>query len=379
MAYWGYPEYVPVAVKRAKALKKLAQLRKRNPDIRPVVIEGRTIAKTWWGKSWTVNLERYADYSNRIGRGRSYVANGMVLDLQIRPGEVTALVQGTASQPYRVEIRIDRVQKKTWEQIRAACQGKLESLAELLNGRFPEALGEVFTAKGSGLFPSPREIHFSCSCPDSAYMCKHVAAALYGVGARLDEDPLLFFGLRHVDVNTLISGAVEDRARQLLNRAGRKSRRVIDDANLSDLFGIEMDRTPPLPKKPLPETPPPANPGAGPKRKSPRGPGRSPKAAAAVPVRRRPGRPPESAPAAPAAPKSVPPAGDDPSASRSELRPSSPVDRVEALISGSPEGIAVADLMEKTGFDRRRIYAILYRLKKEGRITSVARGIFHKA
>ena len=106
MSYWRFPRYVSVAEKRAKAAKKLKQLFKKNPDIKPIVIEANSIARTWWGKSWNVNLERYADYSNRIGRGRSYVRHGAVLDLQIDSGEVKSLVQGTASNPYSVIVKI---------------------------------------------------------------------------------------------------------------------------------------------------------------------------------------------------------------------------------------------------------------------------------
>ncbi|QTA84675.1 hypothetical protein [Desulfonema magnum] len=242
MGYWDYyPRYVPVAEKKAKAAKKLKQLRKKNPDIQPVVIEGKALARTWWGKAWNKNLERYADYSNRIGRGRSYVRHGSVLDLKIHSGKIEALVQGGESNPYSITIKIKEIDKKIWKGIRAECEGKLESLSELLMGKFPKDLGEIFTTKGKGLFPSPREIEFSCSCPDWASMCKHVAATLYGVGARLDEDPSLLFKLRKVDVNDLIAQAVEEKTRKLLKKAEKKSARVMDEADLSDVFGIELD------------------------------------------------------------------------------------------------------------------------------------------
>ena len=156
------------------------------------MIEGTAIARTWWGKAWNKNLESYADYHNRIGRGRSYVRHGAVLDLQIGSGLVESLVQGSRSRPYSVTIRIKAMGKKNWEEIKTASQGKLDSLQELLAGKFPKGLGEIFTTQGKGLFPSPKEIDFDCSCPDWASMCKHVAATLYGIGARLDQDPELF-------------------------------------------------------------------------------------------------------------------------------------------------------------------------------------------
>ena len=241
--YWNYPKYVSVAEKKASAEKKLKQLRKKYPDIQPVIIEGTAIAKTWWGKAWNVNLERYADYSNRIGRGRSYVRAGSVLDLKIMPGEIRSLVQGSRSNPYSVTIQIRGLDTGVWHNIKDACEGRLESLSELLAGKFPKDLSEIFTAKGKGLFPSPPEISFSCSCPDWARMCKHVAATLYGVGARLDQNPGLFFTLRNIDVNDLITKAVEDKTQKILKKSESKSTRVIEDSNISALFGIEIDRT----------------------------------------------------------------------------------------------------------------------------------------
>lgn len=241
MTYWGYPPYVSAAEKKAKAAKKRAQLMKKNPGLKPVLLPGSTLARTWWGKSWNKNLERYADYSNRIGRGRSYVRHGAVLDLQIDPGAVKALVQGSGSKPYSVAIEIKNLNKNIWNEIKATCEGKLESLQELLMGDFPKTLGEIFMQKEAGLFPSPKEINFNCSCPDWADMCKHVAASLYGVGARLDEEPSLFFKLRKVDVDDLVTQAVEDKTRKLLKKAEKKSGKVLDDSRLSELFGIEME------------------------------------------------------------------------------------------------------------------------------------------
>lgn len=239
--YSGYPRYISVAERRAKAQRKLQQLLKKNPSLRPIVVEGRTLAGTWWGKAWNRNLEHYADYRNRIGRGRSYVCHGAVLDLQITPGEVTALVQGSRSTPYKVAIQIQPIGRPEWKRIAEACGERIGSMQELLAGRFPNDLAEVFTAQGGGLFPSPKQIRFQCSCPDWASMCKHVAAVLYGIGTRLDEDPGLFFVLRKADVGDLVARAVRDTSRKLLKQAGRKTSRVIEDADLGEVFGIELD------------------------------------------------------------------------------------------------------------------------------------------
>ncbi len=241
--YYQYGRYVTVEEKRARAEKKLNTLKKKNPKIQPVVIEGRNLATTWWGKAWNKNLELYADYANRIGRGRSYVRHRAVLDLQIHPGKVIGLVMGSRSTPYQVSITIQPIAKKRWLEIKEQCKGKLDSIRKLLAGELPKELDLLFTQKGKGLFPSPKEIHLSCSCPDWAVMCKHVAAVLYGIGARLDENPSLFFVLRNVDIQDLISETVKESKKDLLTRAKKKSSRIIDDDNsLSDLFGIELEQ-----------------------------------------------------------------------------------------------------------------------------------------
>ena len=251
--YYGYGKYVTVAEKRAKAERKLKALKKKKPDIQPVVLEGQTLAKTWWGKAWNNNLERYADYANRIGRGRSYVRHGAVLDLQIQPGKVSGLVMGSASTPYRVTITIKPIPPKQWQEIKSQCRGKMDSIKQLMAGKLPKALEDLFTQKGKGLFPSPKEIELDCSCPDWAVMCKHVAAVLYGIGARLDQDPGLFFILRKAKVNDLVAETVQESKKDLLNKSGKKSSRIIDekDQNLSDMFGIDLgiDDLPALPSQ----------------------------------------------------------------------------------------------------------------------------------
>jgi uncharacterized Zn finger protein len=236
-----YPEYIPVAQRRANAERKLRQLQKKHPHLQPVILDSQTLAKSWWGKSWNSNLERYADYSNRIGRGRSYVRHRAVLDLQLTSGKVTAMVQGSESEPYDVEVKVDKLSAKNWASIRKACEGAFDSLSELLAGKFPQTLKDLFFAKGAGLFPSPREIHFDCSCPDWASMCKHVAATLYGVGARLDDDPALFFTLRRINIDDLITQTVTETAQTLLSKAGQQSQNVLQDVDLGDVFGIKLD------------------------------------------------------------------------------------------------------------------------------------------
>lgn len=252
---FGYPEYVPVGEKRARNRSAAAKLREKKQSASPVIIEGRSIARTWWGKSWNANLERYADYSNRIGRGRSYVRHGAVLDLSIEPGVVNALVQGSRAKPYEVSVNIEPLSEAVWERLRTFALTQLDSMSDLLAGKFPESVQDAFFARGDGLFPTPDEIDFRCSCPDWASMCKHVAAVLYGIGNRLDKAPELLFSLRRVSMEELVERAVDDTAETLLDKARTAAAEdVLDDADLGDVFGIELsDADAPAPQgTPLP-------------------------------------------------------------------------------------------------------------------------------
>src|SRR5688500_10220527 len=203
-----YKPYVPVAQRRANALKELRKLEKKGRKISPVHIEGRKIATTFWGTAWCDNLESYSDFENRLPRGRTYVRNSSVVDLQIEPGRVTARVSG--SELYEVNIKIKPLASACWDCIKRDCAGKIGSLIELLQGKLSKDVMELVTRRDGGLFPRPAEITKDCSCPDWADMCKHVAAALYGIGARLDHQPELLFVLRKVDHLDLIARAGDD-------------------------------------------------------------------------------------------------------------------------------------------------------------------------
>ncbi len=342
MSYWGYPKYVPVGQKMAKAEKKLKQLRKKMPDIRPVILSGNSLARTWWAKSWNDNLERYADYDNRIGRGRSYLRHGAVLDLKISPGKVTALVMGSAANPYEITITIQPVAAGRWQTIKRQCQGHLKSLQDLLAGKFSKSLAEIFFTQDQGLFPTPEAIRFQCSCPDSASMCKHIAAALYGVGARFDEDPSLFFTLRGVDTGELLADALKGSTDELLNKTKKKTAKVIDDADLSDLFGIDMD----------------LNPGFT---------GNEPKV---LPKKTRAEKSPEN----PKSPQPVHPPTSRKNSAKSP--PQTAAARVTAIIAASSCGVTIAELTAKTGYPKTKLYGIVHRLKQEGKIKNGSYGVY---
>jgi uncharacterized Zn finger protein len=259
MDYYGFRPYVPVGVRRRRAARELARLEKKGGQTSPVAIEGRKIARTFWGEAWCDNLERYSDFANRLPRGRTYVRNGSVVDLQVGPGSVAALVSGSAM--YEVKVTVAPVPRARWNAICEDCSGAIDSLIELLQGRFSKAVMARLCEEKTGLFPSSKEILFTCSCPDWAAMCKHVAAALYGIGARLDHQPELLFTLRKVDQQDLIAKAGSDLSTKRKEPAGAK---VLASDDFSGMFGIEMAPAKPpkraaastiAVKPPAPETP----------------------------------------------------------------------------------------------------------------------------
>jgi uncharacterized Zn finger protein len=240
MDYYGWRPYVSAAERRRHALGEMSKLRKKGHPVSPVIVEGRTIVKTFWGKAWCENLERYSDFANRLPRGRTYVRNGSVIDLQIAPGEIKALVSG--SEIYEVAVKIAPVTKARWQSICKDCAGAIESLIELLQGRLSKGVMERVCRQKTGLFPTPGEIKLSCSCPDWADMCKHVAAVLYGIGARIDQQPDLLFRLHEVDEKELIAGA--GKAFPLARKAPAATK-VLGGEDLSALFGLDLAGTGP--------------------------------------------------------------------------------------------------------------------------------------
>jgi uncharacterized Zn finger protein len=246
--YWGWQPYVPVAERRRRAQREMDKRRKKGHAVSPVVIEGRKIATTFWGAAWCDNLERYSDFANRLPRGRTYVRNGSVVDLQMEPGVIRAFVSG--SELYEVTIKVTGVSKQRWKSICDDCAGAIDSLVELLQGRFSKGVMERICRQETGLFPAPKEIHFDCSCPDGAWMCKHIAAVLYGIGARLDQQPELLFRLHSLKEEELIAkaGALP------LTKQKPASKKILETDDLSEIFGLDIAAEPPA-TKPKPRRP----------------------------------------------------------------------------------------------------------------------------
>jgi uncharacterized Zn finger protein len=253
---YGFRPYVSAAQRRKNAEKELKRRAASGAPCQPVVTEGRKLARTFWGLAWCQHLEKFSDFANRLPRGRTYVRNGAVIDLCVEPGVVNARVMG--SRLYEVTIKIDSLPPKVWATVKQRCAGRIGSLVELLQGKLSNAVMDIVTQRDEGLFPSPREIEMSCSCPDYAGMCKHIAATLYGVGVRLDERPEVLFTLRQVDHSELIAGADDMIG---LDANANANRRTIAADALADVFGIELDisAAEDFPVKPPPPLPPIAN------------------------------------------------------------------------------------------------------------------------
>lgn len=239
--YEAFPPYVPAAQRRANAQAAILRLQKKGLVVEPVAIEGKLIASTFWGKAWCKHLESLSDFENRLGRGRSYVRSGAVVHLALAAGQISAKVQG--SELYDVEIKITKLAAPRWSKIVAQCTGSIDSLVELLRGRLSDSVMRAVTNAQTGLFPDASAIKLTCSCPDAAGLCKHLAAVLYGVGARLDAQPELLFTLRGVDPGELVhSGATAPLSQA--NDQGASARHTLAMDALSDVFGIELESAP---------------------------------------------------------------------------------------------------------------------------------------
>ncbi|PJD90083.1 MAG: hypothetical protein CK426_09080 [Legionella sp.] len=227
--------YVPVAKRRENAAKKMAKLAKKGQNIQPIEIQGRTIARSFWGKGWCEHMEAFCDFDNRLPRGRTYVRNGSVCHLEIKEGEVHAIVSGSSL--YQVTIGIKPLLREKWEHIKKTCLGKVSSLLDLLSGKLSNGVMEVVVHPKEGLFPLTQELTLQCNCPDWATMCKHVAAVLYGVGSRLDADPAQLFKLRGVNFEELID--VEQAITSVISTTTPSRRKRMNDEAFTNLFALD--------------------------------------------------------------------------------------------------------------------------------------------
>ncbi|MCD8293743.1 MAG: SWIM zinc finger family protein [Clostridia bacterium] len=237
--YWERGYYSQPSAEELETNSELTRRRaaKKGTVLEPVIIQGRNITKNWWGNAWCRNLEKYADYANRLDRGKRYLRSGTVLDLKIDKGKVMAKVQGSRRTPYKVEVHISPLPEEKCQRIISRCEKKIQNIEDLMLGNIPQEMQDIILGK-DGLFPTPQEISVSCTCPDWAVMCKHVAAVLYGIGARLDEKPLLFFELRGIDPDSFVQAAIDSKVDEMLANESKPSPRIIDDEDAWKLFGL---------------------------------------------------------------------------------------------------------------------------------------------
>ncbi len=233
---WGhYPAYVSVAERRAKAAREMARLRKSGKVIQPVEIAGRNIATTFWGQAWCDHIEILSDFASRLDRGKRYARNGSIAHLEIAKGKIQAVVSG--SELYEIRVEIQPLKSTQWKKIKQACAGQIGSVVELLQGKFSDATMKILTDADAGMFPAADDFDLDCNCPDFARLCKHLAAVLYGVGARLDRDPELLFLLRGVDPTELLTESANLRTKK------QSQSKTLAGSEFADVFGIEMDES----------------------------------------------------------------------------------------------------------------------------------------
>lgn len=193
----------------------------------------KKLCTTFWGQAWCRNLEAYQVYDARLPRGRSCLRQGKLFNLEISAGRISALVAG--ADLYEASVHIQPLSQERWQEITHAATSRAPSMLDLLAGRLGDDLMQLLTDPEHGLFPSPKEIRFDCSCPDYADLCEHTAAVLYGTGLKLDADPALLFTLRQVDPAALLASAGSTVTSALPDTGGDLS-----GSDLSALFGIDL-------------------------------------------------------------------------------------------------------------------------------------------
>jgi uncharacterized Zn finger protein len=217
-----YPEHVPIEELRQRARAFTQRMLDSGRDLHPVQAEGRSVAKSFWGQAWCNKLERYSD--SALSKGRTYVRRGAVLDLTIAPGTIKAMVSGASL--YEVALMVEPVSSEAWARVQRRSIGLIDSREDLHAGKISERVREVLFEE---LLPSRSQIHGLCTCPVGGDFCKHQAAALYGVGVRLDVDAEELFRLRQVDERMLIQPLLpnlELSPRETKAYVPRKSRRA---------------------------------------------------------------------------------------------------------------------------------------------------------
>lgn len=216
---------------RVADLARLAQQRRENllqegRQLHPVQGSSRNLASHFWGRAWMKHLALCEAGGLCLAPGRTLLRHGCVLDLQLAPGRVEALV--SAQELVEVQIDIAPLEDERLEALKEACSGRIDSLVSLLEGCTDEAVLQRLCDPETGLLPEPHDWHMNCTCPDWAEPCPHAAAALYATGTLIDVEPTLLFQLRQVEASSLIE-------------APKVEAEVFDTSALGSMFGIDLD------------------------------------------------------------------------------------------------------------------------------------------
>ena len=205
-----------------------------------IKLKSKNISCEWWGQQWCQNIGKYADYANRLERGRTYIRKQAVESLELKDRYIAARVKGSYFPYYDVVVEVDPLREDKVSEVLE----QIKDISLITNGYVSNDYYNLFTVK-EGLFPDTNEIRFSCTCPDCASMCKHVAAVLYAFGSILDKDPLALFKLRGVEVETYFDKKLYETANKMFQSISSFSsdERTISEDDISNVFGLDIDFT----------------------------------------------------------------------------------------------------------------------------------------
>jgi uncharacterized Zn finger protein len=212
--------------------------------------------EAWWVQRWVDLLNNYR-FKKRLERGRRYAREGNILNIEYKGTKVSALVQGTAQEPYKLSIWLDPFSDEDWSYVIDSLAEHALFSAQLLAGEMPSDIEAVFTANGLSLFPFKlAEVHSRCDCPDPKNPCKHIAAVYYQLGDFFREEPFILFRLRGRTKEEILE-ALRQKRRQLVKELAPEvespppevedaSRNVQPSLDIHHFWDYEQDLDPSL-------------------------------------------------------------------------------------------------------------------------------------
>jgi uncharacterized Zn finger protein len=226
------------SARASRGQRQLDERRAAGAPLRVVTPSHRqALSDTPWGQAWNRHLMEHSHYASRMPRGRTLLRKGSVMDLDVSPGVITAIVAGT--QVYDITIKVAPLDEDRWAAIQRACHGRIANVVDLLSGDVSPEVMRTVTHPEEGLFPQPSDLRCICRCPDESDLCEHSAAVLYAVGIHLDDHPSALFSLRHAAPDALVA---QDTATAIahLTAAPSDVSTTLARTDLADLFGIQL-------------------------------------------------------------------------------------------------------------------------------------------